>query len=193
GASVVLYRSEELRKYQIFAYSGWPGGLFGSPSMAGSRPGGTIAAAWAAMRVLGEDGYTDIASQLMNARAKVLDAVRNIPSLQVVGEPHMTIFALMSADPKFDILVLADILENKGWKIERQQLPISIHFTLMPHHLNVLDGFIADLKAAAEDVKANPGQSAGGTAAMYGMMAKIPDKGIIDDFIVEFFSEMYKN
>ena len=39
GASVVLYKNEELRKHQIFAYSGWPGGLFGSPSMAGTRPG----------------------------------------------------------------------------------------------------------------------------------------------------------
>ncbi len=31
-----------------------------------------------------------------------------------------------------------------------------------------------------------------GTAAMYGMVASMPDKTIIDDFILEFFSECYK-
>ena len=31
-----------------------------------------------------------------------------------------------------------------------------------------------------------------GTAAMYGMVASMPDKSIVDDFIVEFFSECYK-
>ncbi len=40
GASVVLYRNSDYRKYQYFAYSHWPGGLMGSPSMAGTRPGG---------------------------------------------------------------------------------------------------------------------------------------------------------
>jgi sphinganine-1-phosphate aldolase len=39
GASVVLYRNNNIRKYQVFAYSEWPGGLFGSPGLAGTRPG----------------------------------------------------------------------------------------------------------------------------------------------------------
>ena len=44
GASCLLYKTQLLRRYQYFAYSLWPGGLFGSPSLAGSRPGGMIAA-----------------------------------------------------------------------------------------------------------------------------------------------------
>jgi sphinganine-1-phosphate aldolase len=42
GASVVLYKNAELRAHQFFAYATWPGGLFGSPAMAGSRPGGMV-------------------------------------------------------------------------------------------------------------------------------------------------------
>ena len=34
-----MYRNADFRKYQIFSYAQWPGGLFGSPSMAGTRPG----------------------------------------------------------------------------------------------------------------------------------------------------------
>src|SRR5262249_34993150 len=57
GASVVLYRDGALRKHQFFTYAGWPGGLYASPSMAGTRPGGAIASAWAVLHYLGEEGY----------------------------------------------------------------------------------------------------------------------------------------
>ena len=51
---MVLYRDEDYRKYQIFAYSQWPGGLFGSPSMAGTRPGQQVHAVCAEL-VSGKD------------------------------------------------------------------------------------------------------------------------------------------
>ena len=38
----------------------------------------------------------------------------------------------------------------------------------------------------------NPQLSKQGTAGIYGMMAAIPDAVIIEDFIKEFFSEVYK-
>ena len=34
----------------------WSGGLYVSPTIAGSRPGGLIAGAWAAMMSLGQEG-----------------------------------------------------------------------------------------------------------------------------------------
>lgn len=38
------------------AVTEWSGGLYVSPTVAGSRPGGLIAGAWAAMLSLGEEG-----------------------------------------------------------------------------------------------------------------------------------------
>ncbi|MDP3284149.1 MAG: aminotransferase class V-fold PLP-dependent enzyme, partial [Desulfobacterales bacterium] len=61
GASVVLYRSKELRRHQFFVYSDWPGGIYASPSMTGTRAGGSIAAAWAAINAIGEEGYMRLA------------------------------------------------------------------------------------------------------------------------------------
>jgi sphinganine-1-phosphate aldolase len=52
GVSVILYKSKDIRKYQYFAYSIWPGGLFVSPSMPGTRGGGPIASAYASMLAL---------------------------------------------------------------------------------------------------------------------------------------------
>jgi len=194
GASVVLYRNGDIRKHQYFAYSTWPGGLFGSPSMAGTRPGGNIAQAWATLRHLGEDGFTAMAKQLMGVTKDIQAAVQRIPELEIIGTPHMTCFAFQSKLPaQFDIQAFADVLEKKGWRLERQQLPSCIHCSIMPHHLKSKDRFIADLAEAAETVRQHPELAKTGTAAMYGMMAKLPDSGLLDDFVTGFFSEMYTN
>lgn len=42
--------------YIYVAVTEWSGGLYVSPTIAGSRPGGLIAGAWAAMMSLGEEG-----------------------------------------------------------------------------------------------------------------------------------------
>jgi glutamate/tyrosine decarboxylase-like PLP-dependent enzyme len=87
GASAVLYRSRALRKHQFFAHGDWPGGLFASPSILGTRPGGAIAAAWAVMSYLGEEGYLELTRRAMAATRGICEAVRDTPGLHVIGEP----------------------------------------------------------------------------------------------------------
>ncbi|BFZ21048.1 hypothetical protein BsWGS_24087 [Bradybaena similaris] len=192
GASVIAYRSEDLRKFQIFSSGSWPGGLYGSPSMAGSRPGGNIAAAWAALNSLGEEGYLSRAGKLMEITDKIKAAVADIQELRIMGLPAMTCFAIGSSDPEVDILAVADAMEKKGWTMERQQNPSCIHCTILAHHEISCDDLIADLKECVHIVKGNKKLSKQGTAGMYGMMATIPDTAIVEDFVKEFFSEVYK-
>ena len=61
GVSTVMYRDRDLYRRQIFMYDAWPGGLYASSSSAGTRPGSPIAAAWATMTHLGQDGYLRLA------------------------------------------------------------------------------------------------------------------------------------
>src|SRR6185295_4677847 len=78
GASVVLYKTHALRKHQFFTFSEWSGGLYISPSMTGTRPGGAIAAAWAVLQYLGEEGYLEQARAMLattDALTKGIDAV----------------------------------------------------------------------------------------------------------------------
>lgn len=77
----MLYKSNEIRKYQIFAYAEWPGGLFGSPSMAGTRPGGNLASSWATMMSLGQTGYLTVARDLMNVTSYL---IRSIKEMKVI-------------------------------------------------------------------------------------------------------------
>ncbi|KAK3088897.1 hypothetical protein FSP39_025176 [Pinctada imbricata] len=193
GASVVLYKNNDYRKHQIYAYAEWPGGLYGSPSMAGTRPGGNIAAAWASLKILGEEGFKEITQKLMETTNTMKEGVRKIDGLKILGNPHMTCFAIGSTNPDIDIQAVADVMETKGgWKMERQQKPSSLHCSILPHHMPKADKFLDDLAESTKEVKNNKQLAKKGTAAMYGMIATIPDKAIISDFLVEFFSEVYK-
>ncbi|XP_078620372.1 sphingosine-1-phosphate lyase-like [Branchiostoma floridae x Branchiostoma japonicum] len=189
GASVVLYQSTDYWRYQMFSCSTWPGGIFGSCSMAGSRPGGNIAAAWAVLKAMGEDGYMKTAREVMETTQFMISNVKNIPGLCILGEPHMTAFAIGSRG--INILALADEMESKGWRMERTQNPNGLHCSIMPSHTNVRDKFVEDLTAAAEYVKIHNTSSEEGASMAYGLASKIPDKGLVDDFLKEIYMEFY--
>eukprot|EP01096_Ripella_sp_DP13-Kostka_P002803 TRINITY_DN138_c3_g1_i1.p1 TRINITY_DN138_c3_g1~~TRINITY_DN138_c3_g1_i1.p1 ORF type:complete len:565 (+),score=273.73 TRINITY_DN138_c3_g1_i1:66-1697(+) len=193
GASALIYRSNEYRKHQFFTYTTWPGGLFISPSVIGSRNGGSIAAAWASLRSLGEEGFIAATKMALQAFDTIKEGItQEIPELKVLGEPHMSIISFASVDPKINILAVADVMKDVyGWNCERQQLPDSIHLSLMPNHSKIASKFVEDLKASIAVVRADPSLNAKGTAAMYGLVAKIPDNAIVSDFLNTFLSTIY--
>jgi len=182
GASTILYRDHELRRHQFFATSDWPGGLYGSPTLAGSRPGGAIAAAWAVLNYLGADGYTRLARVIMDTTTALIDGINRIEGLEVLGQPDMSVFAFGSG--AVDIHAVADQLDAAGWHPDRQQLPPSLHCMVTPAHKDVAQPFLADLKRAVDDVSAHaPAPS--GRAAMYGMLDKMPDRAAVRDVVLD--------
>lgn len=87
GASVVLYRDAELRRHQYFAHAGWPGYPVVNPTVQGTKSGGLLAQAWAALQHVGEDGYTALAGRVAEASDRLLAGLRALPGLRVLGEP----------------------------------------------------------------------------------------------------------
>jgi sphinganine-1-phosphate aldolase len=148
GASVILYRDAKLRRNQFFVYTEWPGGIYGSPSITGTRPGGAIAAAWAVINHLGEEGYLDIARRVMATTDKIHKAVDSIEGLHIISNPDMSLLAIGS--DTMDIYAVGDHLTLKGWHIDRQQFPPSLHLTINLAHEQSADELIADLRQAAE-------------------------------------------
>jgi glutamate/tyrosine decarboxylase-like PLP-dependent enzyme len=183
GASTILYRDREIRRHQFIAFPDWPGGLYGSPTMAGSRPGGPIAAAWAVFHYLGEEGYLRLARSTLEATRALLSGIRAIPGLQVLGEPDMSVFAFGSE--VLDVYALGDAMEARGWHLDRQQMPPALHVMVSPMHLRIVDPFLADLEDCARAVR-HAGPAAQGQAAMYGMLGAIPDRGVVGSFILDF-------
>ena len=151
GASVILYRTAALRRYQLFVTTDWSGGVYASPAMAGTRPGGVIAAAWAVMTYLGEEGYLDRARAVMQTRDKIMVGVDAIPGLKVLSNPDISVLAL--ASDELDVYLIADELEMRGWHLDRQQFPPSLHMTLHYGHKDIPGPFLRDLRASVAAVR----------------------------------------
>ena len=190
GASTILYRKERVWKYQFSVYTDWSGGIYISPSMRGTRPGGAIAAAWAALRSLGIDGYLNLARIVMDASKKLIKGIDAIPELYIIGDPVMSVFSFTSDE--IDIYNLGDVMDKKGWHLDRIQFPNALHMMVNPHHAEIVETFLKDLRESVKQVVENPGKSSDGDAAIYGMVASLPDRGKVKDYIINFLKSQYK-
>jgi glutamate/tyrosine decarboxylase-like PLP-dependent enzyme len=161
GASVLLHRPKANLRYQVFQFADWPGGTYGSQGFQGTKPATPIAAAWAVMHYLGEDGYKRLSAQTIETAHKLIDGVNAIDGVHVWGEPDMTVAAIGSR--KHDIYAIGDVLNARGWHFDRQDNPPALHLMASPRHALVIDEFMRDLREA---VAQNAGAST--TAATYG-------------------------
>ncbi len=147
GASVIAHRDKAtLHQYQLFVYDQWPGGLYGSFAMAGARPAAPIAAAWAVMNHLGEEGYIRLAESVRDTTAKIVSAIEDLPELCLWGEPIMSVLSFGSK--QIDITAVGDVMDDRGWHLDRQTGPDALHLMVSPAHARVVDAFIADLRDA---------------------------------------------
>ena len=120
GSSVLLYRDKELRKRQYFTFPTWPGGLYVSPGFAGSRSGGILASTWAALVATGESGYLAAADAIMRTATTIKEGIREIPELEVIGDP-LFLIAFKAADD-LDIYLVNDSLIAQGWRMIALQI-----------------------------------------------------------------------
>ncbi len=164
GASVLLFRDLDLYwKQWWFDDGAWGGGMYGSPTAAGTRPAPPIAGAWAALRSLGEDGYVRLAGVVRDTRDRLVAGIAEIEGLTVTVPPLFSVFEV-SSDTGLDMEAVADALGERGWYPDRQ--PGGLHLMLSPVHATVADDLLRDLAAAAQEVHA--GRTGAGATATYG-------------------------
>ncbi len=191
GASTILYRSMDYLRHQFFVYVDWPGGVFASPSLPGTRPGGSIAAAWAALMAMGEDGYLRNAETVLRTARRFMDGINAIPGLRVLGNPPASVFAYTTTEPGLNCYAIADRMAEQGWHIDRQQRPPSIHLMINPGHAEIADRYLEDLRASVAYVRAHPGAEWSGSAPAYGLMANAPLRKLVGKNVLAIMEQMY--
>ncbi len=145
GASTVLFRSEDLHRYMVFDCSDWPGGRMITPTLAGTRPGGAISAAWAVMNFLGIEGYRHKHGLVTKARSAVEEGVSKL-GFEVLGEPQLGIVAFTHKEA--DVYTVYRNMYRKGWFTSLTTDPPALHLMLSPFHHEVVDVYLADLQAS---------------------------------------------
>jgi len=191
GASILLYRNMEYLRHQFFVNSEWTGGMFVSPALLGTRPGGAIAAAWATLMYMGQNSYIETAERIMQTTDKLTQGIKSIEGLALLGTPHASLFAYHSVSPQIDIYAVGDQMEKKGWHIDRQPKPPCLHAMVSPIHETTMGQYLEDLREAVEYVKNHQELKNEGNAAMYGMMAKLPMRGMIENELLNLMEQMY--
>jgi glutamate/tyrosine decarboxylase-like PLP-dependent enzyme len=150
GASVIIHRDKELRRYQTFMFDDWLGGFYASPNMQGTRPAMPMATAWAVMHHLGLEGYRDLTRTTIETRQKMVDGIRAIPGLRVLGEPEAQLVAM--AGDGVDVFAVGDALLAKGWHLDRQGPPDTLHATVCVANAPVMDDYLRDLREVVDEI-----------------------------------------
>lgn len=148
GASTVLFRSEDLYAHMPFDLAGWSGAPMKTPTLAGTRPGGAIAAAWAVMNHLGIEGYRRLQGQVCATRERVEAGVKAL-GFEVLGNPMLGLIAFRHPD-HHSFAIYGEIY-RRGWFTSVTKEPPSLHLMLSPKHSEVIDQYLSDL---ADSVKA---------------------------------------
>jgi glutamate/tyrosine decarboxylase-like PLP-dependent enzyme len=152
GASVIMHRTKQLRNYQTYVTANWLGGLYGSSGVLGTKGGGSMAAAWAVMHYLGDEGYLRVTSAARQACLQLANSIALIPELAVRAMPQATLLAFGAADAtQLDVFAVAAALWRRGWYVDRQGPPPSLHCTVSNVHLGKIEDFVADLKASVDE------------------------------------------
>jgi len=170
GSSVLAFRSKELRQGLYFMQQEWSGGKYFSPGIAGSRPGGVLAATWASMVSLGKEGYLRYAREIFTTAFAMQELVRSHPELRIVGKPS---FCFSFFSEVFDIYLLNDFMRDRGWRFNGQQHPNALHMcvTRPQTQAGITEKLGTDLVEAVTYAVEHKDEEAR-TGAVYGGMPK---------------------
>jgi glutamate/tyrosine decarboxylase-like PLP-dependent enzyme len=190
GTSVVLYADPKLRRYQYFVATDWPGGLYFSPTLSGSRPGALSAACWAALVHLGHDGYLDAARRILETAARIRAGVQRIAGLRLIGD---SLWVITFGAEDFDIYCVLDAMSRRGWSLNGLHRPACIHLcvTLRQTEPGVAERFLADLTESVSEARSTPAGSPG-LAPLYGLAARLPVRGAVADLIRRYVDLLYE-
>lgn len=153
GASLLLFRPGEYKRFAGFSLD-WVKGTYTTESVQGTRPGGSIACAWAVMNYLGEAGYRALAKTTLDTVAKLAAGIEGISGLRVLRPYELSLLSYSSADKGIDINAVGDSLGERGWLVGRTLRPERpLQIAVNPVHEPIVEEYLADLRESVEDVR----------------------------------------
>jgi glutamate/tyrosine decarboxylase-like PLP-dependent enzyme len=181
GASILLHRTPGLRRAQYFAHADWPGYTMLNSTTQSTKSGAPIAAAWAVVQHIGDEGYRRLARTSYDATLRLASGAGAIDGLTVLAQPETTLVALRS-DERADVFTIADEMGARGWFVQPQlsfrDQPASLHLSMSaataPRLDELLDALAQSVDAAQ---KAGPVQVAPELAEA----AQALDPALLDD------------
>ena len=115
--------------------------------------------------------------------------INSIPELYILGNPEATVFAMGS--DQINIFELGAQMNDRGWHIETQHLPPSLHMTVSPVHIEKVDGFLTDLRDVVPKIPPVDAGALSEQAALYAMIGTLPDRKMAKEMVLQYFNDLY--
>jgi sphinganine-1-phosphate aldolase len=155
GASIILYKNKFIRRFQFFTCSRWTGYTIVNAAVQSSKSGGPMAAAWAVLNFIGDDGYLEIARQTLSATRRMADEIRSIDGLRLLADPEICMLSFTS--DTIDLFRLSDEMIRRGWYIQPQLSfdgsPANLHLSIGASNVKLVEPLLADLRDAVDLVR----------------------------------------
>ncbi|KRY20657.1 Protein ECT2 [Trichinella patagoniensis] len=193
GTSVLMYRNKLYQRYQYFCQPNWPGGIYATATVAGSRNGANSASCWATMLHFGIHGYVQCTRKIIRTARYIERKLREVKGIYIFGHPRVSVVAFTSY--VFDIYAFASQMGDRGWSLNLLQLPPAVHFciTMNQTQEGVAHSFIEDATAVAEALLEDPSKSndISGAAALYGSSQTLPDRTLVNEIACAYLDACY--
>lgn len=185
GYSLCLFRSVELRDYQFFTHMNWNGGFYTTPSMAGSRPGSTIAGTWAALCKIGRKQYVEHAKLIFGAQKNIIEALKKECPEVKVGTVHTSSLISIVTHPgkdQINCIALCDVLQNNfKWVLNKTMRPSGCKLVITETTAEHWRAFVDAVKGSIKLMKEDPSLNHCSEIALYGMATSMPDMVVLDN------------
>jgi len=195
GASCALFHSKDLRKHATFTEANYPGGLYVTQGVSGSKPGYAIAAAWATLLHAGKETFIESCRQVRKASKMLAEAIEQTDGIKLIGVPESAVVAFTS--DKFDIYMLMGRMKDKNWVLNSVQFPAGVHLGVTLEHCKegAMEQFIADLKeeVAKLVIEYKDKKLGAQSPLIYGSTQAIPDRTIVNDLLCMYVDRLYTN
>jgi sphinganine-1-phosphate aldolase len=157
GASCILQKNRDLRRYQIFACSSWSGYTIINPTVLSSKTGGPLAGAWATLHHIGQEGYIKIVEETQKAAQLCIDGIKDIPELEIMSQPVMNLIGIASTDPAVNVFAISDAMTARGWHIQVQLASNcaseALHLSINRANTPFIPELLKDLKEVIAEIK----------------------------------------
>uniref|UniRef100_V5H1R6 sphinganine-1-phosphate aldolase n=2 Tax=Ixodes ricinus TaxID=34613 RepID=V5H1R6_IXORI len=192
GSSVIMYREQKFHHCQFTVTTDWPGGVYCTPTVSGSRAGAVTACTWASLLYYGRQGYVDATRKIIATARDIVARVSEVPGIYVIGSPDTSVVAIGSRE--FDIFQLMEKLTHlRGWNLNPLQYPAGFHLCVTLLHVSekVADRFVNDVRELTAEIMKDPPKPSTGQAAIYGMAQSLPDRTVVEDLARAYIDSCY--
>jgi glutamate/tyrosine decarboxylase-like PLP-dependent enzyme len=166
GASLVLYNDPTLRQHQYFACTEWTGYAVINAAVQSSKSAGPLAAAWAVLHHLGDEGFLKLSRQIVDGTQALVAGIEATPGLRVLGQPDMCMVAAAAEGDDLSVFHVVDEMLARGFYVQPQPSfrgsPASVHISINPKNSDSVAPLLEALRESVEAARKLPsGQLAG--------------------------------